>query len=212
MQFEDFIEYVEDHCTAHGMKFIKGERSVTYPGSDSPCNGYFDGNCNPPVLASALEAPEAFTILVHEFCHSMQFLENCVIWQRHLPTEEQKKKYGECSDDILFHWVDGKIEVPEQELDSIFNGIIGVELDCEKRVVKLIDELNLDIDKDLYIQRANAYVYFYLYLRKYRKWYSIDKEPYNISDVYVLMPTDFETLTYTGKIDPFFEGLFKTYC
>jgi hypothetical protein len=83
-------------------------------------------------------------------------------------------------------------------IDNEIRTSIIVEVDCEKRTVEKIKKYGLDsiINIDEYIQKSNAYVLFYLWMRKNRKWYTIGKEPYNIPDVVSVMPKTFD-IDYT---------------
>lgn len=60
-----------------------------------------------------------------------------------------------------------------------------------------------------YIQKSNAYILFYRWMHKTRKWYEIGKEPYNIKEIVSQMPTTFN-VDYT-KLTPKLERVFKKY-
>jgi hypothetical protein len=77
---------------------------------------------------------------------------------------------------------------------------MGIEHDCEARVLKLIEkeEFGNILEPALYARKANAYVNFYLFVIENRKWYKAKQEPYNIQEVYNLFPDELlmlETLT-----------------
>lgn len=50
---------------------------------------------------------------------------------------------------------------------------------------------DLPIDLEKYVQRANAYVYFYTAMKSTRKWYTIGKEPYNTESIWKHLPPHF---------------------
>jgi hypothetical protein len=100
--------------------------------------------------------------------------------------------------DNIEKWLNGDDSVNMNNIDNEIRTSIIVEVDCEKRTVEKIKKYELDsiINIDEYIQKSNAYVLFYLWMRKNRKWYTIGKEPYNIPDVVDIMPKTFD-IDYT---------------
>jgi translation elongation factor EF-1beta len=100
--------------------------------------------------------------------------------------------------DNIEKWLNGDDSVNMNNIDNEIRTSIIVEVDCEKRTVEKIKKYGLDsiINIDEYIQKSNAYVLFYLWMRKNRKWYTIGKEPYNIPDVVSVMPKTFD-IDYT---------------
>ena len=66
-----------------------------------------------------------------------------------------------------------------------------LELDNEKRSVKLIKKFNLNVNIDSYIKRANAYVQFYNYLMISRKWCATTNIPYKNTRLLKVMPVKF---------------------
>jgi hypothetical protein len=64
-----------------------------------------------------------------------------------------------------------------------------MELDCEKRSVAKIKQFKLPINIKEYIQKANAYIFFYRALSKTRKWTTKDKSPYTVEAVWKKMPS-----------------------
>jgi hypothetical protein len=71
-----------------------------------------------------------------------------------------------------------------------------IELDCERRTVELLRNLQAPIDLDEYTQKANAYVMSYVNVRKTRKWYDPLNPPYSDEALCAIMPKDFTTLDY----------------
>ena len=65
----------------------------------------------------------------------------------------------------------------------------NLEIDCEKRTIKLIKKLKLEayIDVKKYAQGANSYITFYHIYERTGKWYQ--KAPFEIQDIYAQMPT-----------------------
>jgi hypothetical protein len=87
-------------------------------------------------------------------------------------------------------WIDHKIELNDRELKEVITVTRNLELDCEKRVIKLVEKNGLNfINVKEYIQSANTYIGFYTILADTRKWYL--KAPYEINEVISSMPNKF---------------------
>jgi len=67
----------------------------------------------------------------------------------------------------------------------------ALELDNEKRSVELMRKWGLDVDIDNYIRKANAYIQFYNYMGKTRRWSNPQNAPYGNPNVVKQMPTTF---------------------
>ena len=220
MNFNDFVNFTANHCSYNGIRFLVSDKaSIPYAGTDSMCTGYFDDGTSTgqPTLAIAKGSPSAFGVLVHEYCHSTQFLDLSKVWVDIQPNSVEKELFGEYADDLFFSWIDGNIG-PETHIFHIdrimrqFNALVAVELDCEKRTVALIEALGIEIDPVEYTQKANSYVYMYQYFLKHRCFYRPGFEPYNIQAVWSQMPQDFDTLDYFAPITEKYERLFKEHC
>jgi len=162
MGADEFIRHVKLECKKHNIKCVlKNTKTVKLDGT-SRCSGYFDEES----LVVAMNRPDALQILVHEYCHLTQWVEQCDIWV----TSTKNKSH-----DKLYRWLDGE-EV--KGIEEAINICRDLELDNEKRSVKMIKRFNLPIDIDLYIKKANAYVQFYNYLSVSRKWCRPKNTPY----------------------------------
>jgi hypothetical protein len=67
-----------------------------------------------------------------------------------------------------------------------------LELDNEKRSVRIIKKFGLDVDIDSYIKKANAYIYFYNRLLATRKWATPNNSPYGNQKIIEKMPRYFK--------------------
>jgi len=143
-----------------------------------PCSGYFDEK-SLVVATNKKNVREWLDVLVHESCHLDQFLERSKLW---------------VSDDeslcIVEAWIKKK-NISEQRRDRGFTNTIALELDCEKRTIAKIKKYSLDINKEEYIQKANSYLFAYLYALIYRKWYPT---PYENPRIWKRMPKNFLTI------------------
>ena len=105
---------------------------------------------------------------------------------------------------LVDEWLEGK-EVPniKKHLATCRN----LELDNEKRAVKIIKKFDLDIDIDRYIKKANAYVLFYNRLLATRKWATPKNSPYSNQRIIEKMPRYFmkDYSTLSKRIEKVFE-------
>jgi hypothetical protein len=140
-----------------------------------PCSGYFDEK-SLVVATNKDNYREWLDVLIHESCHLDQFSEKSNIW-----------KSDSTSLSIVEAWINGK-KVSEERKISGFKNTIMLELDCEQRTVKKIKKYEIPINKKEYIQKANAYLFSYLYALNYKKWYPT---PYENPKIWKKMPTSF---------------------
>lgn len=191
---DNFLKVVRDDCKVNNVQLIleKG-KSVQY--GSIPTNGLFetdgdfvDGDRKTRLsVAMGKTESEWLKTLVHEFSHMQQWKENCDIWKGMILSKVLN------ADTVMESWLAGS-RYTEKTLDRAFDAMLKVELDCEMRAVRAIARYKLPIDPVEYIQRANAYVLFYKVIRKYKQWYTIDREPYNLDDVWMKMPKTFRNI------------------
>lgn len=159
---KEFIEFVRKECKEHGIKLdLRNTRSVSL-GDNSRCAGYFD--IENKVLVSSMNRPDSFGILVHEYCHMTQWAEDIPLWRK-----------SNVALFKLWSWLEG------EEVKNIKKYIAiarDLELDNEKRAVKIIKKFNLNIDTREYIKKANAYIHYYNWLLYSRKWSKASNSPY----------------------------------
>jgi hypothetical protein len=87
-------------------------------------------------------------------------------------------------------WLEGE-EVPNIKKHLAVSR--ELELDNEKRSVRIIKKFGLDVDIDSYIKKANAYIYFYNRLLATRKWATPNNSPYSNQKIIEKMPRYFKT-------------------
>jgi hypothetical protein len=120
-----------------------------------------------------------FPDFVHEYCHFLQHKEGKFVGKKWLETFK------------LFRQVERGKRLPRGISKSrIIREMQRMELDSEKRVVLEIERYNLPVDKKRYIQRANAYVFFFNFLlENSRKIYL--STSWDCQEVFNLMPCRF---------------------
>lgn len=196
---ETFFKLVKSECQRYGVELVLGE-GVTVEVNGGQCAGFFQDR---PVaklsIAIGKPANDWIEILAHEYCHLKQWVENCSAWH------DQKVHNIECSD-LLDLWINHQIEFTDHQLNDYINRIIMVEKDCEERTVALIKELNLPIDVENYARKANAYLFFYHRVKKYRKWSNPNISLYSKPEIIRMMPIDF-TQNYQAPCPLLLESL-----
>ena len=173
---KEFLNYVKKRCKKAGVKiyFGKGKKILC---DGVKVSGYFD-DVN-KVLAVALGGECPFEILVHEFGHFTQWVDQCPAWVK----SENFNAYNKFWD-----YVNGK---PVKDGKRALSLVREVELDCESRAVDLILCHGLNIDVDFYIKRSNAYVFFYNWMKYTKKWCKPNNTPYNNKRLVHAMPSVF---------------------
>lgn len=211
MKNQEFLEFVRNECAANKVgHFTSSDPRIYYDGMR--CNGFFesefpahqaleaivsgarfdqldtDTSLCTPLLAYSRggKTQEELTCLVlHEYCHMQQFLENSPHW---------------VAADVFTPWVqwlDG-VEVEQDKLLAAWRQIVTVEHDCEQRALHKARQLDLPIDRTKYIRRANAYLFFHSWALKNRKFYT--KAPYEIPGLVNKMPLAlYELPTYLSS-------------
>lgn len=147
--------------------FCKGE----YCGGESKCQGlfYLDSKQCPVIKVARGKASreEAFGVLIHEYCHFLQWRDGSSIW-----SEFNNKEF--TFDDIILE--------PKKNKKNILL-LIKLEADCERRSMKIIRQNNI-IDEKEYARTANAVLYKYAYLYRYGTW----PKGIKLREVYELCP------------------------
>ena len=172
---DTFLKHVRSECKAHGIKFtLKPTKTVRTP-DNIRCTGY----CEPDdlkELAVAKNDQNWLMTLVHEYAHLTQWIDQCKEW---------KDTY---EIDNVDDWLNGK-DMPN--IKKALSVTRDLELDNEKRSVKLIKRWNLPIDVKVYTRKANAYICFYNYLYYTRRWCHPENSPSRNPKVWKKMPATF---------------------
>lgn len=176
---EKFIDHVKSECKKYGIKCSLRPVKYLKLSGNIKCSGYFDEENR--VLACATNKKDWLSILVHEYGHMTQWIDNCKTWKKMEDTSATYK---------VDKWLGGgKVKHVNYHIDIVKN----LELDNEKRSVKLIKDYGLEkyIDIKDYIKKANAYVQFYNYIKITRKWSSPKNSPYSNEELVAEMPDRF---------------------
>lgn len=182
---ENFIEHVKTVAKSNKVKVNLVNKPFVESGKIAS-SGFFSLKGSPSLSVATKKPIEEWSeILVHEYCHMMQHIEKRECWEK-LKGPNDVRVW-----DLIDLWLDNKIELNPQQLDEYFSIIKEVEIDCEKSVIKAIEEFNLPIDISQYIKKANSYIIFYDLVKEFRTWYSPNKAPYMVPEVVKEMPDYF---------------------
>lgn len=192
----NFIQTEFDHCKKHKIKI-----NIFKDLNLIECNGHFtDEPCLTVNINDNIE--QWLPIFIHETCHKDQYIEKSECWVTKIGNEYDPLE-------ILDMWIDKHVELKKHQLRAVLDPIIQVELDCEKRTVEKIKKFNLPIDIEQYIQKANAYVWYYRAAVQFRA-YTQRTSPDLNSEVWTKMPVDFNN-DYS-KIKNKMLKLYKKHC
>jgi hypothetical protein len=194
----DLLQFVKNHCAKHNIKFVQvAEDFIPYPGSKLPCAGYFVAKDNDPELGIAMGLKDWHEVLLHEFCHSNQWLEGHASWINNYLKEDEANCLGITAPnsealDVLDMWTEGKIELSAEDVTEFTNRAIEVERDCEERTCALGKEFWHEFDAKNYARKANAYLRYYKYVELRRTWNTAGGPPYSDDIVVAAQLDNFE--------------------
>jgi hypothetical protein len=177
---DKFISEMLEDCEKRGINvLISLEKYLKDDGIKT--NGYFDEDRKTLAISVNHALKDWLCVLVHEYCHSLQYQEKDPIWIN-----------GGDSYNKFFEWLGGETRLSKKDLNYHCRKALMIELDCERRTVKMIKKYNLPISQSEYCRRASAYIYFYLFVKKMKRWYKIGKEPYRNDNILKLMPSNLD--------------------
>jgi hypothetical protein len=171
----EFILYVKDECKKYGVKCSLRNVKYVKLTSSMKCAGWFDEGV--PELVVAMNRVDWIEILAHEYSHLTQWVEKIPLWK------SATKSLGKVWD-----WLDGK---NHRNINEHINVARDLELDNEKRAVKIIKKFNLDVDLENYVKKSNSYVQFYNWIKITRRWCKPTNSPYKNKRLLEAMPKKF---------------------
>jgi hypothetical protein len=167
-------------CHKHRISFLLYRTKKVKLEGESEKNssgGYFCSDSKTLAVGTGSPIRIWFPILLHEYNHMLQWIEKTRHWTK------KSEKLGED----FFEWLEGDKEFSKEKLKKIIKSVRDCEVDCEERTAKMIKENpQIGLNVDQYIKEANAYLFFYKIVEKYRKWSK--SAPYRIKEIVELMP------------------------
>ncbi len=176
-----FLLDVIETAKEHKIKVVLDPNKVTF-GDGDEVSGLFDSDNLELIVSINKPTEEWVSIMVHESCHMDQHIEQCKEW-----TDLDIK--GHDATTLLDMWLQHIVDLNPDQLKNVIDKVLEMELDCEKRSVDKIKNYKLPLNIKEYIQKANAYMYFYRALAKTRKWTTKNKSPYAVATVWKKMPS-----------------------
>jgi len=193
----DFLGLAMAECAKANVKVVFFPKEYV-KADDENCSGYFDDVLKELYVATKKSQKDWFETFIHEYCHFQQ-------WMEREPTF-MKLTHNRQLDNDIWDWIQGKGNISIQRFRRSMRAYRQMELNCERRVIKLIDKYNLSVDKKEYIRSANVYVLFYGLLESIKKWYKFS--PFN-KRLYVFVP---DTFIRSFKIPPGFKEKILKIC
>ena len=171
-----FIEQLKKDCKSNQIGLFLYDQKFIMDNGDK-FGGWFDPtkrelHCSFP---SKLQR-KYVELLIHESCHMDQFLTKAPKW-----TIEQ----SQGSLELFWEWTKGR---DCTHINTHLRNIQLMEAECEQLAVQKIMDLELNINTQQYIQKANSYLLFYTVLKETKKW--CDYPPYRFKEIWQQMPSD----------------------
>ncbi len=107
-------------------------------------------------------------IFAHEFNHFIQWKKKLKVW----------RNANNVYETDMYNIMHNK-HISSRRLIRCLNTTRDLELDCEKRTVKLLCKYKVPINIKEYIRTANIYIHFYNYAKIYRSWFPNNNPPYD---------------------------------
>lgn len=152
MKHQAFIAKVVSEAMQAGVSVkLLNKRTVKRTG------GWFNGK----ELVVAYNNAQGFEILLHEYCHMRQCIDNCKQWV----------EYVEDASIAFTHWLNGKGDDAAAAMSSMHK-CIALEHDCEVRALQCVKDCKLDVDVQRYTKLSNIYLYAHHRMLQHRKWFT----------------------------------------
>lgn len=198
---EAFVGLCINNMMTNGVsiEIVKTDRNA------SETYSYFEsGNVKPKFCIRYLDNSfyENMDVFVHEYCHFLQWKADTKL----------QKSYESAHYRYYSRWL-RKLHCKYMLLNDVRDDlriIQSVELDCDRRAIKLIKKYNLEIDSDKYIRRSNSYILSYNYSFEKRKDFKV--WPFDYPGMIELVPAHHLKTSELGLIIPEHREIFLKNC
>jgi hypothetical protein len=159
-EFKPFVAYVRRMCKIHKVELMMSPSKtvVLTDNFSADCSGYFDDVDKVMAVACGKPFKDWIEILVHEFSHMQQWLD-----------DDRWEHWTDCCGE-LWTWLDKEKIMNNNQLKAVIDGMIDLERDCEVRALDNITKWKLPINKSEYKRKANLYLYSYRMMPILRKF------------------------------------------
>lgn len=154
-----FTEEVSEDLKHRNIQFIVSEHSSVKLGCGK-CGGYFDSFERKLVVCLGGGLQRFFSLLCHEYCHSLQFKNLRSVYNDQTISANHSK---------FFYWLEG---AKHYKISELAQAAIKIELECEKMALKLIRrKFSHIVSPESYAQMASVYLYGYLWVAETGEWF-----------------------------------------
>lgn len=176
------ISDIVSDCNKYKVAFILSNKKrvkLPHEPDEAASHGFFCDKERVLAVAGGNAFDRWICTLLHEYNHMLQ-------WS----AGEFFSQSSNDMDEKFWSWLNGDLELSQDELNRVVENQRSCEIDCEKRTYLMIkDNPEFGLNVDAYIRKANAYLYFYSMVKLRRMWYK--KAPYEVSKIISMMPVDF---------------------
>lgn len=158
---QKFLDHVHSHLRKNKFKLILHMDNLKI--GKNNVSGYFSEDTREIVIS--IKEENWLEILVHEYNHFLQFINN---EEKYILINQGESNFL----NELWEWLDGNIELNTNRKNLLFKTVQDMELDCERKSVEMIKQFNLPIDTEEYISIAHIYIFYYMFAKKNRCWFS----------------------------------------
>lgn len=203
---DKFVQHVVGDLIKHKVNVnLLCDRPFLDDGDGIPCVGYFEATT--PALYACITGKQSewLGLLAHEYSHFRQFITKDKSWTScELPD-------GRDATTVFFNWLTGS-RTSKRLVQKCVEITLKCEMDCERRVIKLIKRFDLPINLRAYVKKSNAYLYTYPFAMKHRRWNIGGKPPYRCANILRVVPTKMLSFDEIMDMPEDYEKLAKRYC
>jgi hypothetical protein len=154
MKEKEFIKHIRSHLKEYGFKLVFGRGKRVNVGN-ARCGGYFiyHRQKKDRKICVAKKGESWLYVLAHEYCHFLQWLDQPEHHSKRLD-DAQNIVNNVCVGFVDANWT-------AKQIRNAFRLVAENERDCERRTVKLLEYWGISFNKDMYIKKANLYVYLH---------------------------------------------------
>lgn len=179
-----FIGHVITETNKKGIS-VHLENTNWIESNASRCSGYFCDEDKCLKVAVRKSRKRWLSVFIHEYCHFLQWKNHSKVWNA------KKNRMDTYQAAILLDdFLDNGKKLSKDKLQTCLTLCRDIEEECERMAVDIIDVFDIPLNKEEYIQKANAYLYFWTTLPKTQKWFS-KKAPYDVPEIRKLLPKTF---------------------
>ena len=175
---KQFVEQVKAELHSYGFRLCFG-RGKTVNGGGWRAAGFFCDRQR--ILRVARGRPDWLDILVHEYAHFRQWVE-----------QPAGVYNADAQASITVHdYLHRGRTVSDSVLRKAFSRVMAFERDAEMRAMRIAKAHGLPIDGERYARHANLYIYSHHLMRDTGAWRSVT-DPHRSWKIVRMMPSDFK--------------------